>query len=520
MLEQIDRTKELETKGIGALLWEYAMPAVVSQIIASVYNIVDRVFLGQYVGGLAIAGLAITMPIMNVIHAFGSLVGAGSSARMSIVLGRKDVRWAEKILGNSVLLTFIFGFFFVTAGYVFMNPILQAFGASDATISFAREYMYIVLPGMFLTTLTFNLTGLIRASGYPNKSMWILIGGAVLNIALDALFIVLFGWGIAGAAWATTISMAVSSFFSVWHFMPKTLFGKHDEEVEIREIEPIAEAHRPQINTTIESVDAPVASVHRPRRRTQAFIRFKRHCWEPKSYIFRNILAIGISPFSMNLAASGVAVIINYQLIKYGGDFAVGTYGIINSVACIVFLLLLGICQGMQPIAGYNYGAQRADRLKQIYLLTLKVCVSVGVVGTLLCCFLPYPIIRCFTKETELIEMGIPAMRFMTIMMPLIGFTITNSQFFQSIDKPWIAIVTSLSRQVIFLIPMMFVVPLAFISCGGEGLTGVWCSCTVSDVLGAVLAAILLYSQRRIFSGDFSGEKERGPKKEYGPEKC
>lgn len=469
MSETIDKTKQLETASIRRLLFIYALPTVVSQIISSVYNIVDRVFLGQYVGALAIAGLAITLPIMNVVHAFGSLVGAGSAARMSIVLGRKDERWAEKILGNSVLLTFFFGFLFVTGAYLFMDPMLHAFGASDATIGFAREYMVIVMPGMFFTTLTFNLTGLIRSTGYPIKSMLIMVGGAVLNIILDALFITAFGWGIAGAAWATTISMAVSSVFAVVHFV-----------------------------------------------QPKSFIRFKRHCWEPKFYIFRNILAIGISPFSMNLAASGVAVIINMQLIRYGGDLAVGAYGVVNSASLIVFMLLLGICQGMQPIAGYNYGAGRTERLKQTYLLTMMVCVLTGLVGALVCCLLPRPIIRCFTTDAGLIEMATPAIRFLTVMLPLIGFTITNSQFFQSIDKPWIAIVTSLSRQVIFLIPMMYVVPLIFEGMDLEGLTGVWCSCTISDVLGACLAAILFITQRKVFRPGYV-PPERKPRKEHGP---
>ncbi|MCF0205917.1 MAG: MATE family efflux transporter [Bacteroidales bacterium] len=471
-MESVDKTNELGTKNIGQLLWAYALPSVISQIISSVYNIVDRVFLGQYVGALAIAGLAITLPIMNIVHAFGSLVGAGSGARMSIVLGRKDIRWAEKILGNSVILTFLFGFFFVSLTYIFMDDILSAFGASSDTIAYAREYMNIVMPGMFLTTLTFNLTGLIRASGYPAKSMWIMVGGAALNIVLDAILIVIFDFGIAGAAWATTISMAISSVFAICHFIP---------------------------------------------RRKAAFIRFKKHCWAPKLYIFRNILAIGISPFSMNLAASGVAVIINHQLIKYGGDLAVGTYGIINSTCLIIVLLLLGICQGMQPIAGYNYGANKNDRLKETYTLTMKVCLSVGIIGTLICCLLPQPIIRCFTSDSELLQMGIPAIRFMTIMMPIIAFTIVNSQFFQSIDKPWIAIVTSLSRQVIFLIPMMFIVPIIFEGLGGSGLTGVWCSCTISDVLGGVLAAALLYSQRKVFRQGYIAPERNAPT-EFGPE--
>jgi putative MATE family efflux protein len=451
-MEQLDRTKDLETKDIKKLLWMYAMPSVVSQIIASVYNICDRVFLGQCVGALAIAGLAITMPIMNIIHAFGSLVGAGSSARMSIVLGKKDVNWAEKILGNSMILTFILGFIFVTGSYVFMDKILTMFGASADTIAYAREYMDIVLPGMFMTTVTFNLTGLIRATGYPTKSMWILVGGAVLNIILDAVFIYALDWGIAGAAWATTISMTCSGIVAVLHFV-----------------------------------------------QPKSFIRFRRHAWRPKGYIFRNILMIGMSPFLMNVAASGVVALLNRQLIHFGGDLAVGAYGIINTFASFAVLLILGVCQGMQPIAGYNYGAGHPHRLKSVYTLTMKVNVLIGMVSAALALSIPHILLRAFTTEEELIRIAIPAMRFILVMFALVGFTITNSTFFQSIDKPWIAIVTSLSRQVLFLAPMIYLVPTIFINMGGNGLTGVWASIMISDVLGALLAFILMLTQRKVF---------------------
>ncbi|MBO6026784.1 MAG: MATE family efflux transporter [Bacteroidales bacterium] len=451
-MEQLDKTKELETKSIKRLLWAYALPSIVSQIIASVYNICDRVFLGQCVGALAIAGLAITMPIMNIVHAFGSLVGVGSSARMSIVLGKKDVNWAEKILGNSMILTFILGILFVTGGYVFMDRILTAFGASVETISYAREYMDIVLPGMFMTTVTFNLTGLIRASGYPTKSMWILAGGAVLNIILDALFIYVLDWGIAGAAWATTISMTCSAIVAVWHFL-----------------------------------------------QPKSFIRFRRHAWRPKGYIFRNILLIGMSPFLMNVAASGVVALLNRQLIHYGGDLAVGAYGIVNTFGSLAVMLILGVCMGMQPIAGYNYGAGHPQRLKAVYVLTMKVNVIVGMVSAVLAMTIPHILLRAFTKEQELIDIAVPAMRFMLVMFALVGFTITNSNFFQSIDKPWIAIVTSLSRQVLFLAPMIYLVPTIFVNMGGSGLTGVWASMTISDVLGALLAFFLMLSQRKVF---------------------
>ena len=451
-MQQLDRTLELETKSIRRLLWMYALPSIISNIISSIYNIVDRVFLGQYVGALAIAGLAITMPIMNIIHAFGSLVGVGSSARMSIVLGKKDYKWAEDILGNSLLLTFIFGFLFVTGGYLFMNRILTAFGASADTIAYAREYMQIVLPGMFMTTLSFNLTGLMRATGYPQKSMWIMAGGAVLNILLDALFIYVLDWGIAGAAWATTISMTVTAVLAVWHFLQKS-----------------------------------------------SFIRFRRHAWKPKLYIFRNILLIGMSPFLMNVAASAVVALLNNQLIRFGGDLAVGAYGLVNTFGSLSVMLILGVCQGMQPIAGYNYGAGHPLRLKEVYTLTMRINMLIGAVGALLALTLPHALLRLFTKEEELIQIGIPAMRFMMVLFPLVGFTITNSNFFQSIDKPWIAIVTSLSRQVLFLIPMIYIVPMIFINAGGNGLTGVWASLTISDFLGAVLAFLLMLSQRHVF---------------------
>lgn len=428
------------------------MPAVVSQVIASVYNICDRVFLGQCVGALAIAGLAITMPIMNIIHAFGSLVGAGSSARMSIVLGKKDVNWAEKILGNSMILTFLLGFIFVTGSYVFMDRILTMFGASADTIAYAREYMDIVLPGMFMTTVTFNLTGLIRATGYPTKSMWILVGGAVLNIILDAVLIYALDWGIAGAAWATTISMTCSGIVAILHFV-----------------------------------------------QPKSFIRFRRHAWRPKGYIFRNILLIGMSPFLMNVAASGVVALLNRQLIHFGGDMAVGAYGIINTFASFAVLLMLGVCQGMQPIAGYNYGAGHPHRLKSVYILTMQVNVVIGILTSILALTIPHVLLRAFTKEEELIQIAIPAMRFILVMFALVGFTITNSTFFQSIDKPWIAIVTSLSRQVLFLAPMIYLVPTIFINMGGNGLTGVWASMTISDVMGAILAFLLMLSQRKVF---------------------
>ena len=470
----MDNINELETKPMGRLLWQYALPAVASQVVTSIYNIVDRVFLGNSPddGKMLLAALTITFPIMNIIHAFGSLVGAGSSARMSIVLGRKDVRWAEKILGNSVLLTFLFGFLFVAGGYLWMHPIINLFadGASNEVLESACEYMYIVLPGMFLLTLTFNLVGLIRSSGYPMKGMWIMVGGAALNILLDYIFISEMGWGMKGAAWATTISMAASAAVSVLHFV-----------------------------------------------QPHSFIRFKRHVWTPKLYIFRNILAIGVSPFSMNVAAFAVVAVLNRQLIRYGGDDAMTVYGAANSAMGLLFMMLLGVCQAMQPIAGYNYGARRNDRLRQVYLLTMRVCVIIGIVGSALVLIFPRTIIGFFNSEPEILAMGEPALRYLLVFCPLIAFTVTNSQLFQSIDQPWIAIVTSLSRQVIFLIPLSLILPDLLLDFnGGDGVTGVWQACAICDILGAALSAVLLITHRQVFCMDYV-PPVRKPKKELGP---
>ncbi|MCQ2974623.1 MAG: MATE family efflux transporter [Bacteroidales bacterium] len=454
-MEITDRTKELETKKISSLLLAYALPSIISQIIASLYNITDRVCIGQGVDAMAISGLTITFPFMNIIHAFGSLVGAGAGARMSIVLGQKDVRWAEKILGNAMLLTFIFGALFLSVGYIYIDEILVLLGAIDENISYARDYMLIVLPGMFFTTLSFNLTGMIRSSGYPMKSMFILGGGAILNIILDLIFIFVFNWGIAGAAWATTISMTATSVAAVLHFVDK-----------------------------------------------KSFIQFRKHSWQPKLYIFRNILMIGISPFLMNIAAAGVVGILNHQITFFGGANAVAAFGIVNSILNMAVLIILGLCQGMQPIAGYNYGAGLKNRLREVLFLVMKINMLIGLVFTILACLFPRIFASAFTNDANLIELSVPCFRFMVCMMPLIGFTITNSNFFQSIDKPWVAITTSLLRQVIILLPLIYLMPRLFVSMNLDGLTGIWAAATTSDFLAAVISGALLYSQRKLFTCD------------------
>lgn len=456
-MEQEDKTKELETGDVSRLLWKYAIPSIISMIIASIYNIIDRIFIGQGVGPLAIAGLAITFPIMNVIHAMGSLIGVGSTARMSIVLGQKDQHWAEQILGNSLLYTLMLSGVACLAGYVFLDDILYVFGATSETLDYARRYMLIILPGMYFTTISLNQTGLIRSSGYPTRSMLILVLGAVVNIVLDALFIFVFDWGIEGAAWATTIAMALSAILSLLHFCD-----------------------------------------------SKSFIRFRSHGWKLSFKIFRNIILIGMSPFLMNLAGAGVVAIENTQLIRYGGDLAVGAFGIVNSVLNLLCLFIVGLCQGMQPISGYNYGAGHHDRLKRVFLLTVRIGVITGIIGFVAGMAFPRQIAMAFTNDAELLELSTYALRVLTVMFPVVAYTIVNSIFFQSIDKPYIAIITSMSRQVIFLIPALYLIPQLFVNVGYTGLQGVFWTTPLSDLLGGILAFVLLMSQRKVFRPKFS----------------
>ncbi len=449
-MQHEEKTRELGVEKIGKLLWKYSIPSIISMIVVAVYNIVDRIFIGHGVGPLAIAGLALTFPIMNIMQAFGTLIGVGGSARLSIVLGKKDIRWAEEILGNSLILTLLFSGGVCVLVYLLMDPILYAFGGTEQTINYARDYLMIVLPGCVFTSLTFNLSGLMRSSGYPNKSMYVNVLGAICNIILDPIFIFVLDMGIKGAALATLISMIISASWAVQHFIKKN-----------------------------------------------SFIRFHRHGFILRGYIFRNITLIGVSPFLMNVAASGVVLILNWQLMRYGGDYAVGAYGIINSFASFLVLFILGFCQGMQPIVGYNYGAGYMKRMKHAFFLTIQCATAVAIVGFISALFAPELIVKAFTGDSQLIQMSARGLRFILLLFPLVGFIMVNSNFFQSIDKPWVAILVSLSRQVLFLIPLTFLMPYWFEQKNWSGLDGVWIAAPIADILSFLLALFLLLQQRK-----------------------
>ena len=444
---------ELGTKPVGRLLLQYALPAIVAMVASSLYNMVDSIFIGQGVGALAISGLAITFPFMNLSAAFGAAIGVGSSAFLSVKLGQRDYDIANKILGNCVMLNIIIGIAFGGVGLLFLDPILRFFGASDATLPYAREYMVVILIGNAVTHLYLGLNAVMRAAGKPRVAMYITIFTVVINAILDPLFIYTLRLGIRGAAYATILSQLMAL---MWQWK---LFGNRKE-----------------------------------------FLHFDYGKFRVEMPIVRNIISIGISPFSMNACACLVVIFINNSLMKYGGDMAVGAYGIANRVAFIFVMVTMGVCQGMQPIAGYNYGAQNYNRMLEVLRLAVIAGTLVCAVGFVIAVFFPEPCVRLFTTDVELIEKSVVAMRYIMALFVIIGAQMVITNFFQSIGKAKVSIFLSLSRQLIFLVPAIAILPPLM------GLDGVWLAMPLSDGVAAVMAYAMLW----IYVRRLKGEKKYG----------
>ena len=432
--------KELGTEKIGKLLMRYAVPAVIAMTASSLYNIVDRIFIGQGVGSLAISGLAVTLPIMNLSAAFGAMIGAGGSTLISVKLGQRDYDTAQRILGNIVSLNVIIGVIFAVLAIAFIDPILYFFGASANTIGYARDYMLIILLGNVITHLYLGLNSVIRSTGHPTTAMFATIATVIINAVLDPLFIYTLDMGIAGAAWATIIAQTLALVLVL-----KILSNK--DEV----------------------------------------VHFRRGIYKLRKRIVKNILSIGISPFCMQLCACFVVILINKGLQEHGGDLAIGAYGIINGVTFMFVMIVMGITQGMQPIAGFNYGAQKYDRVTQVFRYSVLYATIVMTVCFLMCELMPEPIISLFTDDAQLIRLAVEGMRTIVVVSPVIGFQIVVGHFFQSIGMPKKSIFLSLSRQLLFLIPMLLVLP------GQFGTMGVWMSMPVADSVAAVVAAVMIW---------------------------
>lgn len=427
---------ELSAAPVGALLWKYSLPAVVGMLVMSLYNIIDRIFIGQGVGPEAIAGLAITFPVMNLSTALGVLVGAGGSARISILLGAKDFKGAEKVIGNSLVTLLAIIAVYLTLFGVFIDDILLSFGASAVTLPYARDFMLYILPGMLIMNVTFTFNNFMRASGYPMRAMVTMFIGAGMNLILAPIFIFVLNMGIKGAAIATDISMTVSFVFVMAHFF-----------------------------------------------RRDSTVRFSRNIdmYKPNMRVIGAILAIGAAPATVNAASCFINIIINKTLYAHGGDMAVGAAGIFTSYTQLLAMVVIGICQGMQPIIGYNYGAGKLDRLKRAYWLAVGAATIVVTTGQIAGLTWPQYIGRAFTSDASLINETVRCLHLALLAFTVVGFQIVSTTFFQSIGRAGASIFLSLTRQVLVLIPLLLILPPHF------GLDGIWVSFPTSDMVATLI---------------------------------
>ncbi len=438
---QVDKHEKLGYESIASLLWKYSLPATIGTLINALYNIVDRIYIGHGAGAYAIAGMAITFPIMNLLGACGMLIGQGSAAQISLFLGKGDKVSANKILGNAVMLALIIFSIVSSTFYVFLDEILIAFGATYNTIEYAKDYLVVILPFHVLTALSFSGNNVMRASGFPTKAMVIMVMGALLNVALDPLFIFTFDMGIQGAAIASVISMGICTIFIAVHFA-----------------------------------------------RQDRTIHFQRKAFKLEWRILAAIISIGLSPFLLQIGTSLINLFMNKSLLHYGGDLAVGAFGIITSVAMLVVMTIIGICQGAQPILGYNYGKKQYERVK----LILKYTISIGTGLTTLCCItfecIPYTIAKAFGSDIELLKLTAHGMRLYMLTFFLVGSQIIISQYFQSIGRAKVSIFLSISRQILFLIPCIAILPIFW------DLDGLWVAQSIANTLAFIVSILCLWT--------------------------
>lgn len=433
--------KDLAEKPIGKLLFDYALPAIIATTASSLYNIIDRIFIGQGVGALAISGLALTFPIMNLLIAFSTLVGAGAGAMVSIRMGQQRKEDAIHTLGNATLLIFAIGSTVSILAFIFLDDLLLLFHASKDTLPYARDFMRVILVGNVIGNMFFGLNGVMRSSGHPTKAMISILLTVGINIVLAPIFIFGFGWGIQGAAFATVISQTVGLIWVLLHFFSK----------------------KPQIH-------------------------FEKKGFKLSANIIKNIFAIGFSPFIIHVLASLVTIIMNRELAYFGGDLAIGAFGIINSISSLAVMVILGLTQGMQPIIGYNWGAKKMDRVFETLKKAIFFATLCSLAGFLLAELIPGQIARAFNNDPTLVAITIRGMRLNMMAFFVIGFQMVISHFFQSIGRAKTAAFLSLSRQAIFLIPILLIIPQFW------GLDGVWLAAAFSDVAACLTSAIVLYT--------------------------
>ena len=441
---------ELGTQSVRSLLMKYALPGIIAMTATSLYNMVDSIFIGHGVGAMALSGLTVAKPFMDICAAFGTLVGVGASSLVAIKLGEKDYRSANDVLANVILLNVLLGALVMAVGLYWLDPILYAFGASDVTIAYAREYMEIILWGNILTHIYYGLNSMLRSIGHPKIAMYATILAVVVNIILDPIFIFVLDMGVRGAALATVLSQAIAVVGQMVVFL-------NPKEV----------------------------------------IYFHRGIWRLKRDITMRALGIGTAPFLMHLAACFVVIVLNNQLKRYGGDMAIATFGITNRFMFFFAMVVMGLNQGMQPIVGYNYGAKLFDRMVRALKLTAMCATCVMGVLWIFGLIWPEGFIRLFTHDELLIAQSIAPARVMLCSMVMVGFPMVVGNFYTSIGMSGKAIFLSLTRQVIFLIPCILLIPVLFQTIDVTPIWGVWWSLPICDALAAIIAAIVLNRDMR-----------------------
>ena len=457
MQEELSKQQEkflvLGEKPVGKLLVQYATPAIIAMAASSLYNIIDGIFIGQGVGPEAIMGLALTMPIMSLTAAFGAMVGVGGSTLMSVRLGQRDYEAAKKILGSVLVMNVVMGISLGLILQILLPPILRFFGASDVTFGPAYDFMTIILCGNVVTHMYLGLNALLRSTNRPDKAMYSTFGTVILNCLLAPLFIFVFDWGIRGAAAATMMAQFI---MLLWQLR---LFSNTDD-----------------------------------------MIRIQRQYLHLDWKIVHQSLAIGLSPFLMNICACLVTILMTRSLSQYGGDYAVGSFGIANRLIMFVCMLVIGLNQGMQPIAGYNYGAGKNDRVIGVLKKALLFATLITTIGFVIAEFLSVPCVTLFAKDSpELIDMSAHALRLLGLFFPMIGPCIVCTAFFQSINKPGMSIFLSLTRQLLFIIPALYILPLIF---SENPVEGVWWAYPTSDIMAFVLSMTVLYVNVKKFSAE------------------
>ena len=434
---------ELGTKPVAQLLRQYAVPGIIAMTAYSLYNMVDSIYIGHIpqVGSLSMAGLAVTFPLMNISTAIGTLVGVGAATMISVLLGQKNYKAAEKVLCNDVTLNLITGLLFTLVTLVWMDPILRFFGATEASLPYARDYMFYIAIGNGVTHLYFGLNAIVRSSGNPKLAMGLTLFTVISNAIIDPIFIFVLGLGIRGAALATILCQTMSLCYTLWYFLDQEKF------------------------------------LHLPRSR-----KIFRVDWR----IAKDSLAIGMGPFLMNLASCIVVLFINQQLVNWGGDMALGAFGIVNRVTFLFIMVVMGFNQGMQPIAGYNYGARQYTRVKEVYLRTAMWGTIVFVAGFLIAMLFSKPVASIFSNDPVLEEMAAHGFRLTALAFPIVGFQMVTTNLFQCLGMVKKSIFLSLSRQLLFLLPCIYILPGLIGS-----VEGVWYSFPISDTISSVITAIM-----------------------------